>query len=119
MTSKEAYEDIEKIFNVFVYYKNKCKQLEKENQNPIKVYAKLLKKYGDAQIIVAIEELSELQKELCKALRNKSNYDNIVEEIADVEIMLEQMKIYFEISEDEIEEMKEIKTKRTKERLGL
>ena len=83
------------------------------------LYTKLLNLYGDKQIIIAIEELSELQKELCKSLRNNYNYGNIVEEIADVEIMLEQMKIYFEIKENEIEEMKEIKTKRTKERLGL
>lgn len=83
------------------------------------IYTKLLNLYGDKQIIIAIEELSELQKELCKELRRNSNYDNIVEEIADVEIMLEQMKIYFEISENEIELMKEIKIERTKERLGL
>ena len=83
------------------------------------LYTKLLNLYGDKQIIIAIEELSELQKELCKSLRNNYNYGNIVEEIADVEIMLEQMKIYFEIKENEIEEMKEIKTKRTKERLEL
>lgn len=82
-------------------------------------YKKILNNYGDAQIIVAIEELSELQKELCKSLRKNYNYGNIVEEIADVEIMLEQMKIYFEISEDEIEEMKEIKIKRTIQRLGI
>lgn len=87
--------------------------------NRKELYTKLLNLYGDKQIIIAIEELSELQKELCKSLRNNYNYGNIVEEIADVEIMLEQMKIYFEINEDEIEEMKEIKTKRTKERLGL
>lgn len=83
------------------------------------LYTQLITLYGVQQVIVAIEELSELQKELCKALRNNSNYDNIVEEIADVEIMLEQMKIYFEINEDEIEEMKKHKIKRTKERLGL
>ena len=83
------------------------------------LYTKLLKLYGDKQIIIAIEELSELQKELCKSLRMNYTYGNIVEEIADVEIMLEQMKIYFEINETEIEEMKKLKIKRTKERLGL
>ena len=87
--------------------------------NRTEIYTKLLKLYGDKQIIIAIEELSELQKELCKSLRSNYNYGNIVEEIADVEIMLEQMKIYFGINENEIEEMKEIKTKRTRERLGL
>ena len=82
-------------------------------------YKKVVDTYGKQQVIVAIEELSELQKELCKALRCKVNFDNITEEIADVEIMLEQMKIYFEIKEDEIEGMKKLKIKRTKERLGL
>lgn len=82
-------------------------------------YKKVVDTYGNQQVIVAIEELSELQKELCKALRCKVNFDNITEEIADVEIMLEQMKIYFGINEDEIEGMKKLKIKRTKERLGL
>ena len=87
--------------------------------NHKELYTKLLELYGDKQIIIAIEELSEWQKELCKSLRSNYNYGNIVEEIADVEIMLEQMKIYFEIHENEIEEMKKLKIKRTKERLGL
>ena len=83
------------------------------------IYTKLLELYGDKQIIIAIEELSELQKELCKSLRSNYNYGNIVEEIADVEIMLKQMKIYFGISSEEIEGMKKLKIKRTKERLEL
>lgn len=83
------------------------------------LYTQLLTLYGAQQVIVAIEELSELQKELCKALRFKVNLQNIVEEIADVEIMLEQMKIYFKINETEIEEMKKHKIERTKERLEL
>ena len=82
-------------------------------------YKKVVDTYGSQQVIVAIEELSELQKELCKALRNKSNYDNLVEEIADVEIMLEQMKLYFNILNKDLERMKEHKIERTKERLGL
>ena len=41
------------------------------------------------QTVVAIEELSELQKELCKLLRgNCDNDEHIAEEIADVEIVL-------------------------------
>ena len=83
------------------------------------LYTQLLRLYGDKQIIIAIEELSELQKELCKFLRGKSNYDNMVEEIADVEIMIEQMKIYFNILNKDLERMKEHKIERTKERLGL
>lgn len=48
-----------------------------------------------AQIIIAMEECSELIKELSKTLRGKCNVDNISEEIADVQIMLEQLKIIF------------------------
>lgn len=44
------------------------------------------------QTIVAIEELSELQKELCKLLRGScDNDERIAEEIADVKIMLDQL----------------------------
>ena len=47
------------------------------------------------QITVAFEEMSEVQKELCKHLRGRGSHENIAEEIADVEIMLEQMKMLF------------------------
>lgn len=93
--------------------------MESRKMNRKEFYKKVVDTYGNQQVIVAIEELSELQKELCKALRNNANYDNIVEEIADVEIMLEQMKIYFNIFNKDLERMKKLKVKRTKERLWL
>ena len=56
--------------------------------------------YGpDMQKIVAIEELSELQKELCKSLRCADNVGRIAEEIADVQIMLQQLVILFDCKE--------------------
>ena len=48
-----------------------------------------------SQIIVAIEEMSELTKEITKDIRGKGNIDAISEEIVDVEIMLEQLKIIY------------------------
>ena len=48
---------------------------------------------GEEQVVVAIEELSECAKELCKVLRGKSNRQNLAEELADAAIMLEQMQI--------------------------
>ena len=63
--------------------------------NKLELYSGLIDKYNDKQIVVAIEELSELQKELCKHLRDKTNMQNIIEEIADVVIMVEQLCIYF------------------------
>ena len=60
-----------------------------------KIYDRLLNKYSiNKQYIVAIEELSELQKELTKALRSQGDIEHTAEEIADVEIMLEQLKHY-------------------------
>lgn len=85
--------------------------------NQESVYVKLIEKYKDKQLIVAIEELSELQKELCKALRGKPNKEDIIEELADVLIMLDQVKIYFKIEDDEIRDIIDQKIERTKERL--
>ena len=85
--------------------------------NRIDLYEKLINKYGELQIIVAIEELSELQKELCKHLRGKIDGCNLVEEIADVQIMLEQMIILFGIERSTIDFVINQKLKRTEERL--
>jgi hypothetical protein len=54
--------------------------------------------YGkDMQLNVAIEEFSELIKEICKHKRGEDNLDNIIEEMADCYIMMEQMEIIFNI----------------------
>ena len=81
------------------------------------LYKKLIHRYGEKQIVVAIEELSELQKELCKSLRGKTNKENIIEEIADVLIMLDQVILYYKIEQQEIYKVTEYKIKRTEERL--
>lgn len=83
------------------------------------MYKQLFEKYDTKQIIVAIEELSELQKELCKMLRkdNTDNIEHIKEEIADVSIMLDQLTYYFKIDENELLKIKTEKLERTKERL--
>lgn len=51
------------------------------------------------QSIVALEELSEAQKEICKFLRGCGSYDHLAEEVADAIIMLEQMCMLYGISE--------------------
>ena len=62
------------------------------------VFAKALGTWGaEAKIAMVFEEMSELQKELCKKLRGAKNINEIAEEIADVEIMLDQMKLLFNI----------------------
>lgn len=83
------------------------------------MYKKLFEKYDTKQIIVAIEELSELQKELCKMLRNGNtdNIEHIKEEIADVSIMLDQLVYYFKIDKEDVLKIQTEKLNRTKERL--
>jgi NTP pyrophosphatase (non-canonical NTP hydrolase) len=68
--------------------------------------------------VVAIEELSELTKEIAKDIRGITNYKNIAEEMADVEIMLEQMKIIYN-NNDLVDRYKVEKLQRIKERLGV
>ena len=80
---------------------------------------KLINKFGVIQLFVAVEELSELQKELCKFFRGKLKVENIKEEIADVIIMLYQVKDYFMIEDKELQDMVKYKIERTKERLGF
>jgi hypothetical protein len=57
---------------------------------------------GPIQIMIAIEEMAELTKELVKDMRKypaQENDDNIAEEVADVFIMLEQVMMVFGIEE--------------------
>lgn len=61
------------------------------------LYRAALDHWGrEAQIRMVFEEMSELQKELCKRLRGKDNLEAIAEELADVRIMLEQMEQLFD-----------------------
>lgn len=81
------------------------------------IYRQALEKWGDnLQIAMVFEEMAELQKELCKSLRGKENRVEIAEEIADVEIMLGQMKLLFNIEEG-VERHKQLKLQRLEGRL--
>ena len=50
----------------------------------------------DHQALILVEECAELQKELVKFIRGKVNWAHLAEEIMDVEIVLEQLKIIVE-----------------------
>jgi len=53
-----------------------------------------LNKWGAySQVLMLFEEMSELQKAVCKFLRGQRTVDKVVEEIADVEIMLTELKV--------------------------
>ncbi len=83
-------------------------------------YNKAIELYGEkAQKLMAIEEMSELTKEICKDFRGKLNREHLIEEIVDVIITIDQLMMMYEISGDEIEQMREKKFERLKERLEM
>lgn len=80
---------------------------------------KAIKTYGkDMQLNVAIEELSELIKEICKNKRGSNNRENIIEEIADCIIMIDQIAIIFGIKQSEIIKIMDEKLLRLEKRLA-
>lgn len=82
------------------------------------IIQKALDAYGyDLQKQVAIEEMSELTKEICKDFRGKGNRENILEEIADVQFMLYQLMAMYNISEMELDITLGLKTTRLNESL--
>lgn len=71
---------------------------------------------AEAQMVMAIEEMSELTKELCKHRRGRDNVEAIAEEIADVEIMLQQMVMLFDCA-GQVEGFRRYKLERLAERI--
>lgn len=70
------------------------------------VYTNALICFGEtAQMVMALEELSECQKEICKKMRGYSNLDHLAEEIADATIMLEQLRLFFGLNDLVCEKM--------------
>lgn len=79
---------------------------------------KAIETYGvDMQLTVAVEEFSELTKEICKAKRGENNLENIIEEMADCYIMLKQMEIIYDIEHGDIAEVVKCKIARLAKRL--
>lgn len=77
----------------------------------------VINQYGaDMQETIAIEEMSELQKEICKNKRGRDNKECIAEEIADVLICLDQLQMIFDIQQL-VDEWKRAKVWRIYKRL--
>lgn len=83
------------------------------------VYKDAIALYGPRhQLTVAIEEMSELTKEICKNNRGNDNRDHIIEEVADVYVMLEQLEIIFNIEPREVLEVMNAKIERLAKRVN-
>lgn len=60
------------------------------------IFEKAVNKYGaENQVRKAVEELTELSVALLHSLDGRGDTENIREEMADVEIMLEQLHVIF------------------------
>lgn len=71
------------------------------------------------QIVIAMEELSELTKELSKVLRGRGDRTAIIEEIADVQIVMNMLQMIFGITGEEINRAQTVKLKRFEERISV
>lgn len=116
--------DLRKFFPNERSYKDfMCKKLSDQNKENAKYYG------YEAQSNQLIEECAELIQAVNKyrrvagigqpvdADKKEVALGNLVEEIADVEIMLEQIKYLLQIPEEDIEAIKIYKVNRTKERI--
>ena len=84
----------------------------------IEIMRSAIRKNGKVmQTVVAIEEMSELQKELSKFIRGKGNRENLIEEVADVLVMVTQIQLMYYIPDDEVEKVMRLKLNRLKERM--
>lgn len=65
----------------------------------------MLNKYGtEKQSVILIEEMSELTKELVKQIREKDNYDCLVEEMAHVMLSLSVVARVLDIKTSDVED---------------
>lgn len=88
------YKELDNVKAVAEEYRLTAEHLQERHNTD--VYCRAVNHYGEtSRLILAIEEMSELTKELSKHIRGRNNIPAICEEMADVEIMLEQLKIIF------------------------
>lgn len=101
-----------------------CKSISELNKETAKYYG------YEAQSNQLVEECAELIQAVSKYRRAVAGLgqpiaeekkavalENLIEEIADVEIMLEQVKYLLQIPEDELDAVKLYKVNRTRERI--
>lgn len=83
------------------------------------VYRKAIKRFGKVnQMIKAIEEMSDLTKVLTKilGLETTCSLDELIAEIADATIMMEQLRLIYNI-DDQVCDMMDSKVKRLERRV--
>ena len=84
------------------------------NEENRKLCAEVVKKNGHGmQMIKAVEEFSELTQAICKTFGPDADMENAREELADAEVMIEQLLIIFGVTDEEQNERSKEKLLRT------
>ena len=87
-------------------------------ETQIKILSNAVQTYGkNHQVDIAIEEMSELTKALLKDRRNIGAIDDVLEELADVLIMICQLMMIFNIDAEMLENQMDYKIKRLQRRI--
>ena len=76
------------------------------------IYDDALKTYGlTGQLLKTLEELTEVQVEIHRILEGRPDVHHLAEEVADATLMLEQIRLFFNIN-DEVCEIMDAKVTR-------
>ncbi len=96
------------------------------NKKTKKSMEKSIENYGHVQLLMVCEEMAELIQAISKMERLMDEKDrkhkhkqHIIEEIADVEIMLEELMLYYHIDKDDVEDVKDEKINRLRKRMDI
>ena len=83
------------------------------------ILEKAIEKYGEKQLDQAQDELAELIVAISKYKRNENKFtiSNVIEEIADVNIMIKQVMMLLDIKEFEVKSEEISKLNRLKKRM--
>ncbi len=133
--------DTEMTYEEFLENYSEARKVDKKRKrNLIRIYRgfmveidarvndETMDRYGiERQSLVAMEELSELQKAISKLVRNpeektkplefKGLRNNLIEEMADALICMDQLIEYYQIERPEIQELIQAKQERQAKRL--
>lgn len=92
------------------------------NNEQIEILRKNIKRHGHTtEMFIAAEEAAELIQAISKVRRYGyigEHKDNLIEEIADVSIILQELKMMFDITDAEIDKMIDFKINRINKRLN-
>lgn len=80
---------------------------------PMDVLSDSIKLHGmQIKKVVCAEEMSELIKEICKDLRGEIRRNDLIEEVADVYICLNMLKLMYDIPDSTIQQWADYKIER-------